>query len=199
MERFVLSPLKLENYGSCVVEDFVPYSEDRALISIGPDYRTLCAIVDVSYKFDETLHLGDMKILRTGEYLRLGHLYKGELFYSENWQGVHQPFIHEGNVYYTANAPNGKIYKNGKLLIDHWPGISELGNPWIHEDRIWFEARYEIAEAPAGWLLHHSNMDGEDIQYVCIGANPCIYEDTLYYGLWNGKTFDIARRSCKTS
>ena len=193
MERFVLSPLALENYGSCVVEDFVPYSKSRALISIGPDLRTLCAIVDVSYKFDKTLRLGDMEILRTGVYVRLGHLYHGNVIYSEGWEGLHQPFIHEGDIYYTDDAPNGKIFKNGKLFLDHWDGIAEISNPWIHEDQIWFEARYEWEEAPKGWSIYTADMQGKHIRLRCSGANPCIYEDTLYYGLWNGTSFDIVR------
>lgn len=199
MERFALSKLKLENYGLCVVEDFVLYSKSRALISAGPGYRKLTVIADVSYKFDKTLHLGDVQILRRGEYLRLGHFYKGDLFYSESWQGLHQPFIHEGDVYYTDNAPNGKIYKNGKIFIDHWDWIVEVGNPWIHEDKIWFEVLKEHQTAPNDWEIYHADLNGKNIQYFCDGANPCIYEDILYYGLWNGKSFDIARRSCKTS
>ena len=197
MERFALSKLDLENYGSCVVEDFVPCTKDKAIISAGPGYRELTVIAQVEYRFDGVLHLENPIIIQEGDYLRLGHIHGDDLIYSDGWENLHQPFYHEGDIYYTDDAPNGRIYKNGSIFINHWPGIAEIGNPWVHEDRVWFEARYASDEAPEGWWIYTVDMNGEDDERVCQGANPCIYEDTLYYGLWNGKTFDIARRSCK--
>lgn len=198
MKQFALSPFKVENYGLCVVEDFVPYSDTRALISAGPNFRELNFIGDVKYDFQDTLKLSDIYILRRGAYLRLGHWDAEEyLLNSDGWKGAHQPFYYNGRIYYSNDAPTARLYCDGKLLIDHWGDIAELGNPWVTDERIWFEARDKNDPAPEGWVIHHANHKGGDITYFCPGANPCIYKEMLYYGIWNGSSFDFARRSVK--
>lgn len=198
MEQFAVSPFKVENYGLCVIEDFVPYSDTRALVSTGKSFRELNFILDVEYGFEDKLYLYGPKVMAVGEYLRLGHYDgSGGVIYSEGWEDAHQTFYHKGNKYYSNGAPNAKLYKNGEVLIDHWGEVEELGNPWILDDRIWFEAREKGTPAPEGWRIHYSDLDGKNITYFCEGANPCIYKDTLYYGIWNGSTFDIARRGVK--
>ena len=78
------------------------------------------------------------------------------------------------------------------MLIDHWPGVAEVGNAWV-DDFIWFEARHEDLPAPWGWNLYRADLDGTNITHLFQGANPCISGATLYYGIWNGESFDIAR------
>jgi hypothetical protein len=198
MEQFELSPFSVENYGPCVVEDFVPYSDTRALVSVGKNFRELNYILDVEYKFTDKLYLGEPSVARVGKYIRLGHWNEwDQLIYSDGWEGPHQPFYHQGKHYYSDDAPNARLYCNREILIDHWGEVAELGNPWVTDERIWFEARDKSNPAPEGWNIHYSDLDGGNITYFCSGANPCIYKDTLYYGIWNGKSFDIGRRSVK--
>lgn len=198
MEQFELSPFKVENYGPCVVEDFVPYSDEWALISAGRGFRELNFILGVRYEFRDKLYLSGVEVLQEGEYLRLGHYDEwGKLVHSDGWEGPHQSYYHQGYHYYSDDAPNAKLYCDGEILIDHWGDIEELGNPWVTNDRIWFEARSKLFPAPEGWRIYYATLEGEDITYFCIGANPCVYRDTLYYGIWNGTSFDIARRNVK--
>lgn len=192
MERFKVNPLTMPNSGRCVIEDFVPYSETRALVTAGPNYRELIYIADVQYEFRQELHLSDSVVLLRGKYLRLGHFAGDELVCSDGWEGPHQPFRHASGYYYTDDAPNARLYRDGRVLIDHWPGVCELGNAWV-DDFIWFEARHEDMPAPAGWNLYRADLDGLNISHLFVGANPCMYGDSLYYGLWNGETFDVAR------
>lgn len=195
MEQFVVSLFEVENYGLCIIEDFVPYNDSRALVSAGKGFRELNFILDVEYEFKDKLYLDDLQIKVWGDYLRLGHYDEwGELVYSDGWKHLHQPFVYQGVCYETGDAPNGRLYRGGELLIDHWGEVEELGNPWIEDDRIWFEARERLKPAPEGWRIYHSDLEGGEITYFCKGANPCIYKGTLYYGIWNGKAFDIARR-----
>lgn len=177
----------LANYGPCV-EDFVPYSDDRALVTAGLSYRDLNFILDVRYGFTGELVLDEPIILETGSYLRLGH-WNGGLVFSEGWEGPHQPFRHETGLYYSDDAPTARLYRDGEVLIDHWDGVPELGNPWVDES-LWFEAR-DNGKAPEGWSIYRADLDGGNIERVCEGANPCVYKGFLYYGLWNGRNFDI--------
>jgi hypothetical protein len=130
--------------------------------------------------------------MREGTYLRLGHLYDGELIFSDGWKGPHQPFRYMESLYYSDDAPHARIYRDGELLIDHWPGVAEVCNPWV-DGYIWFEARDEDIAAPFGWYLYRADLDGKNIIRLFPGANPCLLGSTLYYGLWNGHSFDIAR------
>lgn len=183
-----------------MIEDFVPYSNERALISAGPGFRNLSFIIDAAYSLGPSIAFSDIKIVRRGKYLRLGH-YDGELVSSEGWDGPHQPFRKDGHLYYSDGAPNAKLYRDGELLIDHWPGVAEVCNAWV-DDFIWFEARDEDTPAPYGWHLHRADLDGTNIVRLFQGANPCVFGETIYYGLWNGQSFDIAtadRRDCLSS
>jgi len=198
MERFELHPFSVENYGPCVVEDFVPYSDTRALVSAGKGFRELNYILDVKYEFRDKLYLSEKEIIRIGDYVRLGHYDEwGELVHSDGWKHNHQPFMYQGLCYETGDAPNGKLYRDEELLIDHWGEVAELGNPWVVDDRIWFEVRDKDNPAPEGWNIHYADLDGGNITYFCPGANPCIYKDMLYYTIWNGTSFDFARRGVK--
>lgn len=192
--RHRLTAFSLPSFGPCAIEDFVPVTEERALVTAGPHLRKLSFILDVHYRFgDGTLDLSDPAIVREGDYLRLGHLHDDEgLVYSEGWEGPHQPFRHDGSLYYSDDAPSARLYRDGKVLIDRWDGVAEVGNPWV-DDFIWFEARAEGDEAPWGWHLYRANLDGSNVTKLFVGANPCMFRETLYYGLWNGRGFDIAR------
>jgi hypothetical protein len=197
-ERYAVAPLNVPNYGPCLIEDFVPVSDNRALVTAGKDYRHLCFILYVSYRFTDRLELSEPAIVHTGTYLRLGHLYGSDIIYSDGWKGPHQPFKHKTGYYYSDGAPAAKLYRDGKVLIDHWDGLAEVGNPWV-DDHLWFEARHERQQAPQGWGIYRADLDGTNRKFLFVGANPCTYKDTLYYGLWNGEAFDIAvkdRRHC---
>ena len=80
-----------------VVEDFVPYTAERALISCGRTLRELTMILDVRYQFRRQqfggyLELFNPVVLDVGEYLRLGHRDgNGRLICSDGWEGPHQP------------------------------------------------------------------------------------------------------------
>jgi len=172
MEQFELFPFKVENYGPCVVEDFVPYSSTRALISAGKGFRELNFILDVRYEFGDKLYLSDDRIVREGTYLRLGHYNEADFpVSSEGWEGPHQLFEYKESYYYTNDAPNGRLYRDGEVLIDHWGDIEELGNPWVTEGRIWFEARSKHFPAPEGWRIHYSQEGSSSLiaSSVCPG------------------------------
>ena len=186
MDLLKLKKLSLPRYGECVIEDFVPISKERVLVTAGPDLRRLRAIVETDWD------LGNPKVLVWGCYLRLGH-FTDHLVYSEGWETPHQPFEHETGRYYTNDAPEGRLYKDEKLLIDHWFGVAEVGNPWISGDTLYFEARDSRIDDPTGWWIYSSTLEGKNIRKLIQGANPCVFEGNLYYGIWNGTGFDIAR------
>lgn len=181
---------------SAIVEDFVPVSNSRALVTTGPGFRNLTTVVEVDWHEDgECLILDNPTVIRTGEYLRLGHYASGGgLIYSDGFEGPHQPHFAYGHIYWTNDAPNGRIYRDGKLFIDHWSGIAEIGNPWATRDAIYFEARNETVAAPDGWWVWRAGHDGKDMVRVCQGANPCVFKETLFYCAWNGSSFDVAKR-----
>lgn len=194
---------------SAIVEDFVPISDTRALISAGPGFRNLVVIAEVDWRTTQLTNvdnpykedgacivLENPEIIRVGQYLRLGH-YANEraLIYSDGFTGPHQPFLHRGHIYWTNDAPDGRIYRDGELFIDHWPGIVEVSNPWVTDEAIYFEARDEGIAAPEGWWIWRSDLTGQNKHRVSRGANPCVYDGTLYYGIWNGSCFDIAARA----
>jgi hypothetical protein len=181
-----LRRLNLPNCGPFVFEDFVPISDTRVLVSAGTSYRQLSVIVEADW------NLENPTILARGKYLRLGHLKDNNLVYSEGWNRRHQTFLHETGIYYSDNAPTARLYKDDNILIDHWEGISEVGNPWIDGGLLFFEARYSNTPAPDGWWIYCSDLNGKNIKRLIKGANPCIFKEKLYYGIWNGNAFDIA-------
>ncbi len=170
----------------------MPYSDGLALISAGPAYTSLTTIARVMYGFDgKWLVLARPVPLATGKHLRLGHWYKKELVYSDGVEGPHQPFRTPRKKWYTDDAPNARIYCNGKRV----PGINgfaEYGNPWVIEDWMWFEARQAGSPAPGGWENWKRDLRGMmGTIRVTKGANPAIWNRSLYFGRWNGECFDI--------
>lgn len=181
--------------GLLIVEDFVPFSHTRALVTCGPDLRHLCVVGEVNWRIDgEEIVLSNMEVLVRGDYVRLGHYHQDALIYSDGWLGKHQPHM-AGKHYYCSNdAPEARIYRDGKLFIDHWNGVAEVCNPWVHDEHIYFEARDEGVKAPLGWDVWRCDLSGENREKICHGANPCVFRGLLYYGVWNGRSFDIATR-----
>src|SRR5262245_52546765 len=86
-EIFRFAPFSMPNYGPCVIEDFVPISDNRALVTAGKHLRLLEFILEVSFEFGDTLWVYDPEVLRRGRYLRLGHLFEGSLVFSDGWEG----------------------------------------------------------------------------------------------------------------
>ena len=185
------------NFGPCVVEDFVPYSDTNALISAGPSLDRLRYIADVKYKFgDEGMDLRLVNQLVIGNYVRLGHLWEGKPLWSEGNTGPHQPHRSDKDHYYYADgAPNAKIYCNGKLLIDHPPGVNQIGKPWVHGDHIYFEGHDSDKPAPTAWNIYRALKDGTAVEKLCEGANPAVYNSILYVSIWITQQFWIVRRA----
>ena len=185
------------NFGPCVIEDFVPYSDNRALISAGPNYERLRYIADVHYKFhDDGIDINLVEQLKVGTYLRLGHLYGGKLVWSEGNEGIHQPHrSDDDHFYYALGAPNAKIYCNGELLIDHPPGVLQVGKPWVYREHVYFEGHDADKPTPTGWNIYRALKDGTAIEKLCAGANPVVYNSILYFSVWIANSFSIARRA----
>lgn len=175
----------LPNYGNFQIEDFVPISKDRVLVTAGRNIRRLNFILEINWDLSDPVHL------KSGKYLRLGHIYKEELIYSDGWKSFHQPFKHSSGLYETNGAPNGRIYKNRELFINHWGEMAEIGNPWIDDDLIFFEGREKNNLAPQGWWIYCADLNGKNIRKLIKGANPCIYNGKLYYGKWEKNGFAI--------
>lgn len=161
---------------------------------MGPGFRELNKICLVQYEKDDALVLSNPVIIREGPYLRLGHLREGRLISSDGFKGPHQPFKTDDALYFTNGAPNGRIYKNCSVFIDHWDDFVEVTNPWVDGEDIYFEARREHNEAPEGWELWRADIATGVKQRICDGANPCVYKGHLYYSVWNGESFDVAER-----
>lgn len=178
--------LEVGNYGPYLFEDFVPISKTRALISAGPSYANLSVIAEVDWD------LGNPKILVEGGHLRLGHIYKGELIFSDGKHVPHQPFWHSTGKYWADGAPRARIFKDGEAFIDHFDGAEEIGKPWIYNGYIYFECRFAKNPVPFGWEIYRMNLkSGKKEQVVKPGANPCVFNKKLYYGVRGPEAFDI--------
>lgn len=193
MERWTFGEFRMPNYGPCVIEDFVPVTPTRALVSAGRTFRDLNFILEVSYRLGARLEISEPSVLREGHYLRLGHRHGETLVYTDGWQGPHQAFHHRGSIYYSDDAPTARLYRDGAVLIDHWPGVSEVGNPWCDGGDLYFEARDADVASPDGWHVYRADLDGRNVRRLVRGANPCVYDGFIYFGVWNGRAFDIAR------
>lgn len=190
-----------------VVEDFYPLSEEEAFVTTGEDFTRLRRICVVKYKVIEgkvVIDGSSAKAICEGEYLRLGNFYNDDLIFSDRERrgilpekykcgsdGAHQPFVDSDGTYYTdGDGKNKGVYFNGKLLIKLWGNIKELGNPFVHGDYVYFEAREDVA--PRGWQIWKYNKTNGDKELVKDnGANPCIFDGKIFYGKWNGNFFDI--------
>jgi len=178
-----------------VAEDFVPYSDNRCLVTCGENYRELSLLVDSMWAIDgREIILSDPHIEHVGNWVRLGHMHDGHLAFSEGWDSAHQPFNYDGKLYYTDNAPDAKIYCDGEIVVDHWGEYIEVGNPWIDDGTIWFEARRKGNDAPQGWEIWSMDLATGKRKYVCPGANPCVYNGRLYYAIWGDRKFNYAIR-----
>lgn len=185
-----LGPLRVGNFGLQEVEDFVPYSGDRALITAGPSLDKLKFLVDVTYT--EKLKIEPVTVLATGSYIRLGHMHEGKPVYSDG-RGPHQPFRYGNDIYWADGAPNARVYRNGILLINHLPGLSQIGKPWVHDDVIYFEGHPADKPVPWYWSVYRADLDGSNVERLCEGANPVIYDGVLYTSLWDGDRFGIVK------
>lgn len=185
-----LGPLQVGSFGLQEVEDFVPYSPTRALITAGPSLDRLKFLVDAEYTDDIVVTPRD--IVATGTYIRLGHMHEGVPVYSDG-RGPHQPFRYGADMYCADDAPTARIYRNGKLLIDHPPGVSQIGKPWVHNDVIYFEGHDADKPVPFHWNIYRADLDGSNVERLCEGANPVIYDNVLYTSVWLGR-FMIVRR-----
>ena len=189
-------------------EDFVPISDTRALVTTG---ETLGRLDSIESAYWTLLPDGRVKveippkqaaIMARGEGLRLGGLFGCRLLYSDRERGVvgaqvasptaHQPFLHMGDVYYTDSWPLVRIYHGKhKVFLDRFDGYVQVGNPhWAPGGVMYFEARQDAdPKRPELWEVWKRLPDGI-LEKVCRGANPAYFDGRLFWGEWNGRSFD---------
>lgn len=169
-------------------EDFYPITENLALVTTGDRLLTEIRIV-THWEVDEN---GKVIIKNSypfikGNHLRLGNIYKGKLFYSDDgyFEGEEkeQPFRFEGGLLYTFDT---RIYMNGKILIDHWDNYISVGNPTVDGDLVYFEANKNGSQE--GWDIWRFNLKTKEKELVKEhAANPNVLNGNLYYTKWNGR------------
>lgn len=194
-------------------EDFVPISETEALITTGAALDTLDRVEIVRYQLDDEGYVrmgGSRAVLAKGPGVRLGGFFDGQLIYStrndgviregvqvERWDGwvipksAHQPFVHEGSLYYTDEWPYVKIHQDGKLFLDHFGPMVQVSNPCWVGDVMYFECRDTVApNRPDAWQIWSKDRSCScPPRFVAQGANPAQFGGRLFWGEWNGRTF----------
>lgn len=188
---------------SMVFEDFVPTGDTVALVTRGKRFRELTEIALVEYSevngvFDVDFEGGIL--CAEGENCRLGGQFdrlvystsKGLRGAKAHSKTAHQPFIHKGKTYYTDDWPHVRIYReDGRVVVDHWDDYIQVGNPCIHGQVMYFEARTTDApDKPDAWEVW--KFDGKEKSFVCQGANPAWWNG-LIIGEWNGRGFTYKR------
>jgi len=171
-------------------------SASRALITAGSNFRDLHTLGECSYRFVDphSLELSDLVVLARGSYLRLGNVHNGDLYYSDGWQVPHQLFKSDSALYYTDGAPNGRIFRNEielKLRVDLFVEVGKAveSGPWLY-----FEANRKH-ECPQGWEVWRADLNTWESEFVTMGANPAIFESTLFCDRWNRSgRFDVVTR-----
>lgn len=185
-----------------VFEDFFPVKNGWALITRGVSFDKLNEVVLTQYveihgKFVVDYESGILQA--TGVNCRLGGQFDNRLVYSTD-SGVpgvksktaHQPFVYGNSIYYTDDWPHVKIYRDDKeLVVDHWDDYLQVGNPCVHSDTIYFEARNtDDPKAVDAWEIW--KQKGKRRTFVCKGANPAWWNG-LIVGEWDGSKFSYKR------
>lgn len=190
-------------------EDFVPVSDTHALVSIGPKIAALTRIETIEYAIDTqgVVQLGPRTgaVEAQGTHLRLGGKFDGVLVYSDGFtvKGVpapsdtaHQPYLYQGDLYYTDEWPFVRIHKNGDRYLDLFGDMAQVGNPHWYEGVMYFEARSDPSpSATDKWEVWSHRPGDEAPTFICKGANPAAWGGWLYYGVWNGRAFEYHRRA----
>lgn len=179
-----------------VVEDFQPITDRRALITAGSTLRDLHTLGECTYEFYSGgfLRLKELEVMISGRYLRLGNLHKGQLIYSDGWECPHQPFKSDNHFYYSFGAPKASIYRDALPFIVSGGDFLEVGKAFEHEGLVYFEAN-KTAESPDTWEIWVMNPESRYMERIALGANPAIYNGTLYFDRWNGNGgFDVVTR-----
>ena len=187
-----------------VFEDFVPISDSQSLITHGRRLTELRAISLAPYTVDDggRVQVGaPTDTLAKGSQLRLGGLFDGRLIYSDRDNIVgsplvgHQPFLHDGRLYYTAGAPRQRIYCDGVVVVEYFNGFDQVANPCIMGDWLYFEARTDAGPLRCDlWEIWRVMVGGGEPERVCQGANPSSWAGRLIVGEWNGRNFDYVVR-----
>lgn len=191
-------------------EDFVPISDTEALITTGWRIDALDQVERAPYIVDHDGRLAvgaSVEIVATGGYVRLGGL-NGEPYWSDRARGIvhgdrvvdlpqggHQPFVHDGSVYYTNDEPRQRIYRDGELFLGHFGSMIQVANPCLTPDgTMYFEARETThPERPSMWQIWSLAPGAAEPRFHFYGANPAWWDDHLFYGVWNGRNFDYRR------
>jgi hypothetical protein len=189
-----------------VHEDFYPISESEALITVGSTYTRLNEIRKVKYKVEgHKVILLESTLYLQGIHMRLGNIFEGKLFYSDNnrlyyfdkgigsleLQGE-QPYATNLGLFYTHNR---SVYLNDNVIISLWEDFDEIGNVCVDSDWIYFETRRKKNPAPQGWEIWKFNINTKEKQQVVKhGANPDIYSGKLYYSIWGERGFETVMK-----
>ncbi len=185
-----------------IYEDFVPLDDGYALVSRGEVLTSLTEIARVSYALDgdRVVLIGGSELLASGKHLRLGNMQGGVLCYSDCAKGIIgsraisrtgiQPFLAEdGACYWNEPFAHGDceqghpqgIYRNGERILKYWEEGGVVGKPCVTGKWIYFEARTPNAKMPHGWEVWRMNLETEEREFICIGANPHPFDGKLFY------------------
>lgn len=188
-------------------EDFVPISDVEALVTTGERLDRLDRIERRRYRLVGVYVqvANDGEVLVEGERLRLGGLFDGDLLYSdasgivgcpEFGRTAHQP-TKRGQVLYYTDGPleSVSIYRQGQEFIGAFGDMVQVGNPCWAEGRLYFEARSDPDPArPDLWQICREPGRREQFEVLWPGANPAYWNGKLFWGEWNGRSFDYRWR-----
>lgn len=196
-----------------VYEDVVALDDTTALLTVGYSLANLDRLLLVNYveKEQGRLEFTPIEVLATGGYLRLGNVVGGCAYFSDGGQpnnegkvykldlltkettlvrtgpeGPHQPcFGPDEKLYYTGEAPEGKIYCDGEIFVDTYDNFREVTNPFIYNNFLYYEALLsEHYCNPLGWSIYRMNLETQEKEVVIKGANPSLYNGFLYYDIY---------------
>ena len=146
-------------------EDFCPIDNENALIAHGNDYMHLNEIRQVKYFIgrENIVKFESEKTIVKGNYLRLGNIFEGRLFFSDGYtiyimemetgkkheygEGM-QPFGYSDGIVYQKNSC---VYHNDKRIIIPQGDYEVVGRPTIYKNKIYYETRSK--PAPLGWEI----------------------------------------------
>ena len=182
-------------------EDFCPIDNENALIAHGIDYIHLNEIRQVKYSIEKEnfVKIKSSKTIVEGNYLRLGNIFEGKLFFSEGYKiymmkigtgekkeygdGI-QPFGYYDGIVYQKNSC---IYLNDKRIIIPQGDYEVAGRPTIYKNKIYYETR--ATAAPLGWEIWVYDIDTKQEKKLIQGANPFVYNDKLFFSKWMESEF----------
>ena len=124
---------------------------------------------------------------------------------------AHQPFQHKHRTYYTelTHKTDGPLWEGGSDLADSIccnnelvfdihslnesfddnPYYIEMGNPYVVENIMLFEANKNLG-SPQTWEILSYDLDSGKFQHLLDNAaNPAYYKGTMFYCSWKDHRF----------